>query len=134
MTSLRKYYDLNNESHCDELRNLMLQAESDDEGRMVDIEDEDSDTDASICAEEREENSESEQSDSSASDVEAEDNTTHFVAVQKKRNVVVKWQKLPLSLRKRKPVQNILMQLPGVIGEAKRANGAYEAWNMLIDD
>ncbi|KAK9738122.1 hypothetical protein QE152_g10144 [Popillia japonica] len=122
--------DLNNEQRCEELRNILLQHDSNAEDERVDIEDENSDTDASVCFEERKENSESEQSDSCASEEEEEDNVTYFMAVQKKTKVVVsewKWQKHSLSQRKRTPAQNIVMQIPGVIGNAKQANGIYES-------
>ncbi|KAK9721450.1 CENP-B N-terminal DNA-binding domain [Popillia japonica] len=121
----REKYDLNNEQHCEELRNISLQHDSNAEDERVNIEDENSDTEASVCFEERKENSESERSDSCACEEEDKDNGTYFMVVQKKAKVVVsewKWQKLPLSQRKRTPAQNIVMQLPGVIGDAKQAN------------
>ncbi|KAG5874032.1 hypothetical protein JTB14_032008 [Gonioctena quinquepunctata] len=133
----REKYDLTKEKHCEELRNLLLKQGSDNENQIVDIDDENSDTDASACVEEQEENSDSEQSDLFASKEDIEENATYFIAVQKRRNVVVnerKWQKFPLPQRRRKPTQNILMHLPGVVGDAKQANGIYETWNILIDD
>ncbi|KAG5865200.1 hypothetical protein JTB14_020767 [Gonioctena quinquepunctata] len=118
----REKYDLTDAKHCEELRNLLLEQESDNENPRVDIDDENSDTDASVCVEEREEKSDSEQSDFFASGEDVEENATYSIAVQKRRNVVVKewkWQKFPLSQRRRKPAQHLL----GVIGDAKQANG-----------
>ncbi|KAK9702393.1 Transposase IS4 [Popillia japonica] len=131
----REKYDLNNEQHCEELRNILLQHDSNAEDERIDTEDENSDTDTSVGL--RRGNSESEQSGSCASEDEEEDNVTYFMAVQKKAKVVVgewKWQRHPLSQRKRTPAQNIVMQLPRVIGDAKQGNGIYESWNLLITD
>ncbi|KAG5890746.1 hypothetical protein JTB14_013093 [Gonioctena quinquepunctata] len=74
-----------NEKHCKELRNLLLEQESDDENRIVDKEDENSDTDASVCVEEREENSDSEQIDFLVGEEDEEETATYLTAVQKKK-------------------------------------------------
>nr|XP_022900753.1 piggyBac transposable element-derived protein 4-like [Onthophagus taurus] len=139
MAYRKKKYDLTNEKDCEELRNLLLLEESEGSDYERDeIEHEESDTDASVSAEERGEDSETDQSDvSETEEDEDEGDESHFVAVQKKNKKIVnewKWKKTPMSQRKRAPRQNIIIHLPGVIGEARKPGGIYETWNLLIND
>nr|XP_022910465.1 uncharacterized protein LOC111421528 [Onthophagus taurus] len=139
MAYRKKKYDLTNEKDCEELRNLLLLEESEGSNYERDeIEHEESDTDASVSAKERGEDSETDQSDvSETEEDEDEGDESHFVAVQKKNKKIVnewKWKKTPMSQRKRAPRQNIIIHLPGVIGEARKPGGIYETWNLLIND
>ncbi|KAI4467743.1 hypothetical protein MML48_2g00015430 [Holotrichia oblita] len=135
MASTSRRYYFSNENDAEELGQLRLMEESDNDERILTTEEE-SDTDASVSVEDREGDSETEQSKSDNNEV-IEDSSAYYTAVQKQRNKIVatwEWKKVPFSQRRRTPSQNVIVRLPGVIGDARKVKGVYETWQVLIND
>ncbi|KAI4467740.1 transposase is4 [Holotrichia oblita] len=135
MASTSRRYYFSNENDAEELGQLRLMEESDNDERILTTEEE-SDTDASVSVEDREGDSETEQSKSDNNEV-IEDSSAYYTAVQKQRNKIVatwEWKKFPFSQRRRTPSQNVIVRLPGVIGDARKVKGVYETWQVLIND
>lgn len=89
---------------------------------------EESDIASEDNVEEREEGSETEQEGHDEDDS-AEMNNCYLG-----KDKVTKWNKIPRQRRVRKGSHNIIIHLPGVIGEAKSAKTPIECWNSLFTD
>lgn len=129
-------FDLNNPKDVDIIQQYLLTA-NDSEEEKTDSEEE-NETDNEYEDEERTDNSETEQDDTSS---EAEDDGDgeegYFTAYKRNNQKVVeswKWKKTPFGSKRKKAPHNILVKLPGVVGNAKGLTNVRETWMCLIDD
>nr|XP_023011791.1 piggyBac transposable element-derived protein 4-like [Leptinotarsa decemlineata] len=133
MTS-KRVYEFDNEAYVLELQRLFIEDQDDPVGEVLD---EANDTDSSEHIEERDGSSDSEQNDSDGSIASDNENENCYIALRKKNGKITDnyvWEKTPYNRRRRLEKQNILVRLPGVIGNARQARGCLEIWQFLFDD
>lgn len=87
-----------------------------------------SDTDAEDIVEERQEDSDSEQEGDSSE----EDECCTDVCLGKDK--ITKWSKKKPNTRVKRASHNVLMHLPGVIGEARNASSPLECWKCIMSE
>jgi hypothetical protein len=126
-----KRYDLSNKKDLDEVMSILLGDDSSDT-------DSDDETDDDILdnLSERSDDSETEQSGVDSGD-DTTDNSEYFIAHKKVKGKVEsswEWRKAPLTQKRKRAKQNILIHLPGTRGSAKNCEKVFDCWNCLIDD
>lgn len=111
----------------EDLQNALRLLLSDEQELNEDFGDE-SDTDGEDCVRERDGDSNSEQEASSSE--EEEINEYEYIGKDK----ISKWTRNKPTSTVRRRNHNILLQLPGVLGEARNAVTAYDSWKCIMSE
>lgn len=121
----QKFFDLENPNDVAAIYNILY---SDDQTLDVENNGDTTDTDTEENIEEREENSETDQDGESSGD---ESSSVEFFMGRDKET---KWFKNKPSERKRRGPHNILLRLPGTLGDARNATTPFESWRCIFSD
>lgn len=133
MTSKKRSFDLRDPNDLKEIHKMLF---DDDSSEEVDFQDQ-SDTNSGDDLQVRDQDSETEQSDVySSSEDENSNNDAYYMAYRKNKGKIVdsyRWNKHPPSSRKKTSKHNLLVHLPGVIGDARKAETILDSWLLFID-
>lgn len=128
MARRQQYFDLQNPKDVETVHRLLFSESSDLE---EDFEDE-ADTDGEDYVEEREGDSATEQEEEEDEVDSGDDATDENEYVGKDK--VTKWSKKKPPHRVRRASHNVLVRLPGVIGDARNAVTTYECWKCFFSE
>lgn len=127
---MARRFDLNNESDLKEIRNLIVSDADEDPACTEDL-GEESDVTSEDEIEQRSESSDTEQN---ITDEDVHDPYEIPAPYSLGKDKITKWSwKVPLK-SKRKGPENIITRLPGVIGDAKKAETPAECWNYFFTE
>ncbi|XP_042909206.1 piggyBac transposable element-derived protein 4 [Parasteatoda tepidariorum] len=134
MDSKKRTFDLKNPNDVNEIHRILFDDDSTEAEDFGDLSDTNSGDDLQV----RDQDSETEQSNVDlSSEDENSDNETCYIAYQKNKGKTVdsyRWNKHPPSSRKKTSKQNVLIRLPGVIGDARKAQTNLDSWLLFIDE
>lgn len=127
MARRQEMFDIRRQEDVDAIHYLLFNEEEEEPARTEDNGDE-TDTDSEDVIEERQGDSETEQDADSS---EEDENENDFYLGKDK---LTKWSKKKPNTRVKRSSHNIVLQLPGVIGEARNSISRLDCWKCIMSD